>query len=106
MKRIKRRYILLNLDTDHIIEEREFIDTIWASLYKIYGEYGASQANLAPINFNGAAKQAILRVNLAIVDQTRTAIATITSISGKPATVHVVAVSGTIKSLRQKASAA
>ena len=97
--------MLLHFEADHAIEEREFIDTVWAAIYRLYGEYGASHTSLAPISFDGANKRAILRANLTVVDDVRTAIASITSISGKPSAVHVVAVSGTIKGLREKTSA-
>jgi len=81
------------------------MDTIWGALYKLYGEYGASQARLALISFDGERKQAILRASLDVVDNVRTAIASITSISDKPVAVHVLAVSGTVKALHGKVAA-
>jgi RNase P/RNase MRP subunit POP5 len=94
----------MQFESDSVVEERQFMDTIWAAIYRLYGEYGASLTNLAPISFDGANKQAVLRANLAVVNDVRTAIASITSISGKASAVHVVAVSGTIKGLREKTS--
>ncbi len=101
MKRIKRRYLNLKIDTDAAIEEREFMDAVWAALYKLYGEFGASQASLALISFDSAEKHAVLRANLNVVDNVRAALASIIAVSGKAAAVHVLAVSGTIKSLRE-----
>ena len=94
----------MQFESDSTIEEREFIDNVWAAIYKLYGEQGASLTNLAPISFNGASKQAIMRANLTVVDNVRTAIASITSISGKASAIHVIAISGTIKGLREKTS--
>jgi RNase P/RNase MRP subunit POP5 len=68
----------------------------------LYGEYGASQTGLALVDFNEEEKTAIIRVSLITLQQVRAAIASITRIAGKDAAIHVVAVSGTIKSLRDK----
>jgi len=103
VKRIKRRYLLLEYEVDGAIEEHAFMATIWAAFYKLYGEHGASLANLAPINFDCGDKKAIIRTNLAVVDNIRTAIASITFLAGKPIAVHVTAVSGTIRGLIKKA---
>jgi RNase P/RNase MRP subunit POP5 len=101
LKRIKRRYLDLKIDAEAAIKEREFMDAVWAALYKLYGEFGASQASLALISFDSAEKRAVLRANLNVVDNVRVAIASITAVSGIAAAVHVLAISGTIKSLRE-----
>lgn len=82
--------------------EKDVMDAIWGALTQIYGEYGASLANLALINFNVEQKLAIVRVNLTVAHNLRAAIATITSIAGKDVAVHVLAVSGTIKALSKQ----
>ena len=100
MKRLKRRYLALQLDTDCSIAEREFMDAVWAAVTRLYGEYGASLAGLAFISYDSEGKLAVLRANLAVVNDVRAALATITSIGGKAVAVHVLGVSGTIKGLR------
>jgi len=77
------------------------MDAVWGAVTKVFGEYGASLASLALINYNCEHKSAVLRANLVAVDNVRTALATITLLSGKAAVVHVLAVSGTIKALRE-----
>ena len=42
MKRVKRRYLALQLECEVLPTEREFIDAVWASVTKLYGEVGAS----------------------------------------------------------------
>ena len=78
------------------------MDAIWGSITQLYGEYGASQANLVLINYDAEQKLAIVRVNLPALGNLRASIATIVQIADKPAAVHVLAVSGTIKALSKQ----
>jgi RNase P/RNase MRP subunit POP5 len=102
MKRVKRRYLSLQIDSEASLTQKDLTDIIWGALTKLYGEYGASLTNLSPIDFNAENKTAIIRTNLATLSMVRASIASITTIVCQQATVHVEAVSGTIKSLRQK----
>ncbi len=79
--------------------EREFIDAVWAAVTKLYGEVGASTTGLSLINFNMERKIAVIRTSLVALSMVKASIAAITSISGKDAVVHVLAVSGTLKAL-------
>ncbi len=77
------------------------MDGVWGALIRLYGEYGASLASLALISYDAETKRMILRTNLQVADNVRSAIASITSISGNAVAVHVTAISGTIKALRE-----
>jgi len=101
LKRLKRRYLAVQLDVDCVPTERDFIDAVWASVTKLFGEYGASLTSLALISYDGEQKFAVVRANLQAVDNVRAALATVTSLGGKEAAVHVLAVSGTIKALHK-----
>ena len=103
MKRVKRRYLALQLDCDSVPAERDFIDAVWAAVTKLYGEVGASLTGLALINFDMERKVAVLRVSLAALSMVKASLATITSIAGKDAAVHVLGVSGTLKALYARA---
>ncbi len=103
MKRVKRRYLALQLECDSVPAEREFIDAVWLSVTKLYGEVGASLTGLALINFDEERKVAVLRVSLATLSMARASLATITSIAGKETSVHVLGVSGTLKALYARA---
>ena len=99
MKRVKRRYLALQLECESLPSEREFIDAVWAAVTKLYGEVGASTTGLSLINFDGERKIAVIRTSLAALSMVKASVAAITSISGKDAAVHVLAVSGTLKAL-------
>ncbi len=81
--------------------EREFIDTIWNSFLRIYGEFGASQSGLSLMSYDADSKSAVIRSSLSALSMVRSSIALITSLAGSKGSIHVLAISGTIKSLRQ-----
>lgn len=101
MKRVKRRYFALQIDSDSVPSPKELMDAIWSVVVKLYGEVGASQMSLSLIEYNAEKKVAIIRTALLKVNLFRASLATITSVAGKDAAVHVLAVSGTIKALRK-----
>ena len=102
MKRAKRRYLALQVDSDGAPTPKEFMDAVWSAVTKLYGEYGASLTGLSLIDYNEEKKTAVIRTALATVDTVRTALASITSVASREAAVHVIAVSGTIKALYEK----
>lgn len=101
LKLFKRRYLALQMDMDFAPNEREFMDAVWGAVTRLFGEYGASLANLVLINYDCESKRAIIRTNLDTLNNVRAALATITSVGGKNAAFHVLAVSGTIKALSE-----
>ena len=103
MKRVKRRYLALQLECDGMPSEREFIDAVWAAVTRLFGEVGASLTGLAPISFDVERKVAVVRVSLAALGMVRASLAAITSVSGREAAVHVLGVSGTLKALYAQA---
>lgn len=102
MKRVKRRYLALQLETEGLPSEKEFMDAVWGAVAKLYGEVGASLTSLALINFDVERKVVVVRTSLATLDFVRASLASITCVAGKEASVHVLAVSGTIKALLEK----
>jgi RNase P/RNase MRP subunit POP5 len=95
----------LQLDLDCMPSERDFLDSIWAALSKLYGEYGASLASLVLIDYIPEKRLAVLRANLGAAEKVRVALASMTSIAGRVGAVHVLRVSGTIKALREQLKA-
>ena len=103
MKRVKRRYLALKVDSDEMPNRKELTDAVWSAVTKLYGEYGASQTSLMLIDYDVAEKIAVIRTSLATVNLVRASLASITSVAGREASLHVLAVSGTIKALYEKA---
>lgn len=99
MKRTKRRYLALKLESETIPSERELMDAVWGAVTKMYGEVGASQTSLALIRFDVEKKILVIRTSLVTLPSVRASLATITNVAGKEAAMHVLGVSGTLKSL-------
>jgi RNase P/RNase MRP subunit POP5 len=100
LKRVKRRYLALQLDTNGAPSPKEVLDAVWGAVTQLYGEVGASLTSLALIDYDVEGKAAVLRTSLATLGIVRASLASITRVAGKEAAVHVLAVSGTIKGLR------
>ena len=102
LKRIKRRYLALQLDSDGLPSRKQFMEAVWGAVTKLYGEHGASLTSLALIDYDLERKTAVLRTSLATLDLVRASLALINSVAGSEAIVHVMAISGTIKALHKK----
>ena len=102
LKKTRRRYLALKIDSDERFSSSEFISAVWDAVLKLYGEYGASRTGLALIDYDAEKKFAILRTAHTTVDMVRAALASITKIGDKPLAIHVLKVSGTIKALYKK----
>jgi len=102
LKRQKRRYLMVQVEGESTPSEREFIDAVWAAIVKLYGDVGASSSGLSLISFDAVRSIGVLRVWLSAVPTVRSSVATLTSITGKGTSVHVLAISGTIKSLWER----
>jgi len=101
-KKMRRRYLALKIDSDETFSSREFMDAVWDAVLRLYGEYGASRTGLALIDYDAEKKLVILRTVHTTVDVVRAALASITRIGDKPVAIHVLTVSGTIKTLSKK----
>ena len=102
MKKAKRRYLALKIDSMERFNAKEFIDCVWNAILKLYGEYGASQTGLTLIDYDDERQLAVIRILHTALKMVRASIATITEISGKPASIHILTVSGTIKALNKR----
>lgn len=100
--KVKRRYLALKIDSKANLNSKDFMDAIWEALLRFFGEYGASKTGLTLIDYSAEKRLAIIRVAHTEVDKIRAALASITKIVAEPAAIHVLAVSGTLRALRNK----
>jgi ribonuclease P/MRP protein subunit POP5 len=102
LKRVKHRYLGVEIDSEDAISSGDFIEAVWKAILKLYGEYGASRTGLSLIDFNSERKLGIIRSSQSSVEMVRAALASVTRIRDKPVAMHVLTVSGTIRALRRK----
>jgi ribonuclease P/MRP protein subunit POP5 len=88
--------------SEETVNKEDLIKAVWNAVLQLYGEYGASQVNLIPIEVDSERNYAILRCSHKALEMVRASIASITKINEKPVAIHVLGVSGTLKSLRKK----
>jgi len=102
LKRVKRRYLALEIDSKEPIGSDEFMDALWNCVARLYGEYGASRTGLSLIDYDAERRFLVVRAAHTAVEMVRTALASITRIGNKSVAIHVLCVSGTIKALYKK----
>jgi RNase P/RNase MRP subunit POP5 len=101
-RRERRRYLALKVQSEDPFNEMTVMDTIEASILRLFGEYGASQAGLRLIEYVPQNNQVVIRCNHQALEKVRAAVTSITKINEKTAAIHVVVVSGTLKALFKK----
>ena len=102
-RRVRRRYLALKVVSEQPIKGGDVMDAVWKAVLQLFGEYGASQAGLSLIECNSQKNYAIVRCSHTAADMVRASVASVTEINEKPAAIHVLGVSGTLRALRKKA---
>jgi RNase P/RNase MRP subunit POP5 len=102
VKREKRRYLALEVVSEQLLNEQVVLDTVQASVQRLFGEYGASKANLKLTKTIPEKRQFVIRCSHKALEQVRAAIASTTDINGETVAIHVLGVSGTLKALSKK----
>jgi len=102
IKRERRRYLSLEVVSEQLLNEQILLDAVQASVHRLFGEYGASKANLKLIKTILEKRQFVICCSHIMLEYVRAAIASTTEINGKAAAIHVLGVSGTLRALSKK----
>jgi ribonuclease P/MRP protein subunit POP5 len=102
VKTYKKRYLLFQLRAEETEFER---NDVWRAIQDVtqtlFGSFGLSHANVSLILYDEKSCLGILRCSHRFLDPVRAALLFLTDIKGKDASVSVLRVSGTIRSLRK-----
>jgi RNase P/RNase MRP subunit POP5 len=101
-RRERRRYLALKVQSGESFNGRTVMDAVEASVQRLFGEYGASQANLRLIEYVLQDNQLVIRCSHKALEKVRAAVTSTIGINGKTVAIHVVGVSGTLKALSKK----
>jgi ribonuclease P/MRP protein subunit POP5 len=99
---LRKRYLALKVESEQPLNRGEVRDVVWEAVLKLFGEYGASQASLSLIECDSQKNYAIVRCSHKTLEIVKASIASITEMNGKPAAIHILGVSGTLKALSKK----
>jgi RNase P/RNase MRP subunit POP5 len=105
IRQARPRYLAIQIDSNESFEEDDVKDAVWKAVLQLFGEYGASKTGLFLINYDKQKNQAVLRCSHKALPMVHASVASITKIKNKPATFHVIKISGTIKALGKKRGA-
>jgi len=103
-RRMRKRYLAFKIVSEQPVNKRDVADAVWNAVLQLFGEYGASQTNLALIEYDQEKSWGIIRCSHRAVEMVRASIASVTEINEKPVAIHVLRVSGTLKALKRKIS--
>ena len=101
-RRERRRYLSLEVQSEQPLNGKIAMDAVEASVQRLFGEYGASKANLKLIKYVPRKSQLVIRCSHKAIEQVRAAIASTIKINERTVGIHVVGVSGTLKALHKK----
>jgi ribonuclease P/MRP protein subunit POP5 len=98
----RRRYLALEIERTQEINESDLENALLGAVSRLFGEYGLSKAGLVLQTYDAFENRIVLRCTNTALDMVKASLASITEIGSKPAAVHVLGVSGTLRSLRKK----
>jgi len=99
---VRRRYLALLVESEDSVERGELTDAIWKAVTQLFGEYGASQAGMAVIDYDEQSRRGVVRCSHKALPMVKASIASITKMNGKSTAIRVLGVSGTLKALRKR----
>ena len=95
-----RRYLAISLEGSDVYSEQEVSTALLNAVRELFGDYGVSGLQPRLIEFDEETSRGIVRCSRSHTREMRAVLALITEISNREAAVRVMAVSGTIKSLK------
>lgn len=98
----RRRYLAIRVYSDHSHSEEELANAIEEKIRFLYGVKGSSDTRFRMIEYSREEGRGIVRCSHDMLTEMRATLAHVSAIGDKPASIQVLRVSGTIKSLRRK----
>jgi len=102
--RSKERYILFRIEAADEFSLNDVVEQVWKEMVSFLGEQQVAAVNPWVLGDLFSRKEQVggIRVNKDYVEEVRTSLALMDHINGTPVCVHVLGVSGTMQSARDK----
>ncbi|WP_440944842.1 Rpp14/Pop5 family protein [Methanosarcina sp. T3] len=98
--RAKKRYLAFELISEEPVGRSDIVREVISSASSLLGDVITSDCDIRVLGFE--AGKGIIQCSHTRVKETRAALATLTRINGKRATLHVLGASGTVKRATEK----
>lgn len=102
VSRARRRYLAFRVHGGERVSQSEMWSVISSEVRYLYGVKGSAEADTRLIEYDPDTMLGILRCSHNYLREVRAALARVTEIGGGVASIRVLRVSGTIKTLREK----
>lgn len=102
--REKKRYIVFEVLCERDREMGQVVDAVWDALLDFLGQEGVARASpwIMGDMFDREKQRGSVKVNKDEVEEVRAALALVQDIGGEEAALHVLGVTGTMASAREK----
>lgn len=98
--RAKKRYLAFELISEGPVGRSDLVKEVMYSASSLLGDVTASECDIKVLGFEDW--KGIIQCSHTKVKETRASLATLTRVSGKRATLHVLGTSGTVKRATEK----
>jgi RNase P/RNase MRP subunit POP5 len=102
VSRARRRYLAFKVHSEKRVDQPEMWNIISTEVRYLYGVKGSAEADPRLIEYDPSTCFGVLRCSHNYLREVRAALAHVTEIGGDIASIQVLRVSGTIKTLRDK----
>jgi len=102
---LRPRYIAVKIDSEDNTERGDIVNAFSSSLLRLFGEYGASLAELTLIDYDPKVNFAVFRCAHKALEMAKASIIAVREINRRKAATQIIYVSGTIKAVRRRLGA-
>ena len=100
--RERNRYVVFEFISDFKFEREDVTKAVWGSALEFLGDLGLSRISLKIIEWDTDRQRGVLKVNHKSTENIRAALALIKEINKIQVIFHVLGISGTLKTAREK----
>lgn len=102
VKPVRRRYMAFKVSGTHNFSKRDLYNAFTQKMLNVFNKSEIGEGPIRVIRYDQLAGLGIIRCGHKSVDKVKLVLKKVRIISGKPVTIDVIGVSGTIRALKRK----